>query len=541
MIPHRFNAKLFLLAVIGFILFFGSAQLAAYEKDDSMQPELAKPLVSKAQAIAAATQFLNNKYSALIVTDSSITYESSKALSAYLQKNNLTKSYKIKYNKLIPLDYWQVQIWDELSSTRYIVDVQMDQPRVFGWQTGEVPVLAVDEKADSTSESKARKTAEGFLKQEGYNLSSYEPNPAVINDKEYLLVFEQLKADIGDAKQKLSVRVYANDISAFHISFTIPEQDSSWISNQERYGQIMSLVSLLCMLIFAITALVLSIVRRKLISFSRGWLLTIIFLIISVVGTFNTLPSAGMKLGETNAQVYLIIYLIFTIGVNILLAAAVYFSLVTGVQMWQQQGWNPWPRWKEARFGTDVFYGMGRGYLICIFIIGVQQLLFLIAGKSFHAFAINDPGQSEYNMLWPALFPLLAWMAAISEEIIFRFFGIILFQKLVRFRFLAILIPSVIWALGHTSYSLYPSYTRLIEVTVLGFIFSYTFLRYGLITAIFTHAIMDSLLMGLSLLYSAEDSSYILIGIFYIALPALLAYSIRFLKRRSVPSEAAIP
>jgi hypothetical protein len=539
MIPHRFNAKLFLLAVIGFILFFGSAQLAAYEKDDSMQPVLATPLVSKAQAIAAATQFSHNKNSTLIVKETSIIYESSKTLSAYLQKNNLTKSYKIKYNKQAPLDFWQVQVWDELSSTRYIVDVRMDQPSVFGWSVQFNPSLIADVNAVPSAESKAREIAEGYLKQENYNLSEYEQKPAAMSDNSYLFEYEKAKAEIGDAIQKLSVSVYKNEISAFHISFIAPEADSTWISNQESYGQIMSLVSLGCMLIFAITAIVLSIVRRKLISFSRGWLLTGIFLVISVLGTFNTLPSAGMKLGETNGQIYLIIYLIITIGVNILMASAVYFSLITGVQMWKQQGWNPWPRWKEARFGSDVFYGMGRGYLICIFILGIQQILFLIAGKSFHAFAINDPTQSEYNMLWPALFPTLAWMAAISEEIIFRLFGIILLQRLVRLRFLAILIPSVIWALGHTSYSLYPSYTRLIEVTVLGFIFSYTFLRYGLITAIFTHAIMDSLLMGLSLLYSAEDTSYILIGIFYIVLPALLAYSIRFLKRQSNQPESA--
>jgi hypothetical protein len=67
---------------------------------------------------------------------------------------------------------------------------------------------------------------------------------------------------------------------------------------------------------------------------------------------------------------------------------------------------------------------------------------------------------------------------------------------------------------------------------VLGFIFSLTFLRYGLITAIFTHATMDSLLMGLSLLASAQKVEYSIIGILYILLPAIIGYAIMLLKRK---------
>ncbi|MCZ6910846.1 MAG: hypothetical protein O7C56_08135, partial [Rickettsia endosymbiont of Ixodes persulcatus] len=166
MIPHRFNAKLFLLAVIGFILFFGSAQLAAYQKDDSMQPELATPLVSKAQAKAAAIEFTQKRYPTLIVNETSIIYESSKTLSAYLQKNNLTKSYNIKFNKQAPLDFWQIQIWDELSSTRYIVDVRMDQSSIFGWSVQFNPSLIADVAAVPSTESKAREIAVAYLKQE---------------------------------------------------------------------------------------------------------------------------------------------------------------------------------------------------------------------------------------------------------------------------------------------------------------------------------------------------------------------------------------
>jgi hypothetical protein len=533
MIPHKFNAKLVMLAVIGLILFFGSAQVTSLTQDDSMQTELGSPLVSKEQAQTTAIAYLQSRFTSFIASETTITYESNKTLSGYLQKHKLTKLYKTNFNKRYPLDYWQVQIWDELSGTRYRVEVGLELPTVAGWSTINDNLPTLEETANHSTESNAFQIAKDFVQKEGYTLAELHSRPVVYKSNGALLFeFESLTVKIGDAKQILNIGVLSNEVTSYQVDFEVPAADAVWMNKQDTYAQWLSLVSLVFMLIFAITAIVISIRKRKLVSFSRGWLLTGIFLLISFVGTFNTLPSAGMNLGEKNATVYLVVYLIFTLGINFLLAATVYFTLITGVYMWQEKGWNAWPRWKESRFGTEVFYGMGRGYLLCIFILGVQQALFLFAGKTFHSFAINDPSQSEYNMLWPTLFPTMAWMAAISEEIIFRLFAISLFQKLLRIRFLAILIPSVVWALGHTAYSIYPSYTRLFEVTVLGFIFSYTFLRYGLITAIFTHAIMDSLLMGISLLYSAENSSYVLMGVFYIVLPAIIAYVIRFIKRK---------
>jgi hypothetical protein len=135
-------------------------------------------------------------------------------------------------------------------------------------------------------------------------------------------------------------------------------------------------------------------------------------------------------------------------------------------------------------------------------------------------------------MLQPGLFPLLAWVAAISEEATFRLFGIILFKKLVRSNFLAVLLPSIIWAASHTQYPVYPVYTRLIEVTIIGIIFGYAFLKFGLITAIFAHACMDSILMGLSL-FSLNNVGLAMLGGLYISLPAIIGFLFAWLHKRN--------
>nr|WP_279537943.1 CPBP family intramembrane metalloprotease [Paenibacillus turpanensis] len=144
-------------------------------------------------------------------------------------------------------------------------------------------------------------------------------------------------------------------------------------------------------------------------------------------------------------------------------------------------------------------------------------------------------------MNYPILFPLMAWVAAIEEEAVYRLFGIALFTKLLRFRPLAVLLSSVIWALGHVQYPIYPSYTRLIEVTVLGILFGYLFLKFGFITVVFAHAAMDSILMGLSVM-SLGDTVSALSGLFYLVFPAIVGWLLAaYYKKKRPPSAAPVP
>src|SRR5690606_17572507 len=148
-------------------------------------------------------------------------------------------------------------------------------------------------------------------------------------------------------------------------------------------------------------------------------------------------------------SLFSVFFMHFTI---LLMAAAVYLSFVAGDAMWSKRGKSNWAVWSDADFGSRVLTAMVRGYLLCLFILGVQAVMFSVAERHFHVWAVNDPADSVYNYFWPALFPLLAWAAAISEEAVYRLFGIALFKKLTRSTFLAVCIPSVFWALGHTAY-----------------------------------------------------------------------------------------
>lgn len=524
MIPYKLNSRLVLLAVIGIALYFMANIWSSLYSTDSLDPPYEQPKVSKAQATHAATEFISKQFPEFAAGPSTIVYDSNKSLSSYVQKYNFSKVYQELYGVQYPLNYWRVNLKDARSNASYVVQIGMVNPDIVAWRK------TTTTRARNSMDQQA--IAEQYLARAGYNLKQLQITTPKSGDSPNLIRIDSLDKAIGKAHLQLTLRVAEDSIISFEPEFAVPTSDIRWIERQDKYADRMSLISALLTLLLGLVALGLVIRNRKFISFRRGVFLSLLFWGISSVNSINMMELIDTDVGLAENHVFNAANLILSFGFNFIVAAAIYFMLLSGDQLWREEGWQAWPQWRQPRYGEHVFHAMGRGYLICLFIIGVQQILFLFAGNIFQSFAINDPSQSEFNMLWPGIFPTMAWMAGISEEIIFRLFGIIFFKRLTGNNFIAILLSSVIWALGHTSYSIYPSYTRLFEVAVLGIIFGYVFLKYGLITAIFAHVAMDSLLMGLSLIFSFGTSQYAALGLFYILLPAIVGYLILRLHRK---------
>ncbi|MFD0868110.1 CPBP family intramembrane glutamic endopeptidase [Paenibacillus residui] len=531
MVPHRINRPLIWLAIIGIVLYFGVILINLLPGVNGVEEELSGPKVTEEQAADLARQFVHTKQPDYTPNKINIIYQSDKGLSGYLQKAKLTEEYSTRYGDNYPLDYWEVQMFDSRNRLNWIIFVGLNEPKVTAWNQKQAAP------ASSGSQESRRLLAESFLAENGYDPADLQ---LMQGSRSSLLMYESAKESIGESRLQLGVAVRGEEVVGFVPSFSVPESFRQWLAGQERSAGLMSYIGLGGMFLLSIAALILVIINRKKVRFSRGILFALIFAGLYGLHTINSWPGASTQIPPEDAAIFNVVYIVFTFLIIALLAGAQYFAAISGDQLWRAQGWNPWPRWRDSNFGEDMFYGMGRGYLLCLFILGVQQVLFFIAGEAFDSFAVNDPTQSVLNMYWPALFPLLAWMAGTSEEIMYRLFGIALFQKWFRLRFLAVLVPSIIWALGHTGYTIYPSYTRLFEVAVLGIIFGYIFLKYGLMTAIFTHVTMDIILMALSLMTTTPSTSNILIGVGYILMPAITGYILMWIhslfRKRSGPA-----
>jgi membrane protease YdiL (CAAX protease family) len=164
-------------------------------------------------------------------------------------------------------------------------------------------------------------------------------------------------------------------------------------------------------------------------------------------------------------------------------------------------------------FFTPFIVGYASGFIF----LGYVTLFYLGAKE---AVDIWMPPQTVYsNVLGtfaPFIFPLtLALTAAINEELFFRLFAVSFLRRWLPL-FLAILVPAVLWGFAHSHYAIFPAYIRGIELTIFGVFLGFVFIRYGLLSVVVAHFIIDAFLGGLPLLRSG-DSYFFISGILVIA------------------------
>jgi len=290
-------------------------------------------------------------------------------------------------------------------------------------------------------------------------------------------------------------------------------------------------------------------------SFRRGWFLAALAFLIYFVVTLNMwsgyradLLFEGLPVDEAETAVFV------TMAVSVMLAMGgafmTYFCAVAGDGLWNRMepGKRLWPRWRDADYGERAYDAMKRGYLIAFILLGLQSVIFLALQAGLGAFATTDASQTAYNMTHPWVYPVYGWWAAIGEEIQIRFFGIgimrlwliglaaFLLRKAPSARtaaaltWLAMIPPNLVWAFGHVGYSIYPVYSRLIELVLIGFLIGWFMIRFGLMTVIFAHAALDAVLIGTQLLTDGMPGDA-WAAVAFMASPALVGWAILRLHR----------
>lgn len=519
-----------IFAAIGIVIYIVIQVLPAtaqsfFESDTGGQ------IIEKSAAQQAADDFVRSHFD-LQPLGAHAVHQSDSLLYGYLSKEELIDRYDRDYDQAFPTDTFQVNTEMSDDSMLFIY-VHMETGKVVGWNRGEASDAAVP----GTKEQ--LEAAIAFAKEQGFkedDLDVHRQN--ALNGTVWL---KPKGAAIGEAELMLEIRSQQIDdgsivIAKYKPAFIVPKEYKHYVEQQSTLAMWLSYGGYLFLtFVLFVLAVIYAALYRKHTSFVRGILLTLIFLGFYTVNNFNMTDGILAGLGEdtiADGDIMMAVNLVITTIITILLAVSVYFSLVGGDGLWRSMGRTLWPRFREAGYGDHVWRSMWLGYLAAFTLLGLQTVIFIIWTSMTGAWATSDVTQSPYNMSMPWLLPLLAWCAAISEEAIYRLFGIGLMKKWFKNTFVAALIPTVIWALGHVTYPIFPATTRLVELTILGLIFSFLFLRYGFITAVFTHAIFNSVMMAISLMFMGSLGN-ILWGIFYILLPIPIAWLIRLWDNRA--------
>lgn len=540
---HRKPSRsLLICALIGFIVFalFQIIIPMSISGDDA----LVKP-ITKEEALDRALQMYSEEpfssvRSSTVPMVSAVIYDTNSLLAGYINKEQLQKSYE-PWEELAPYDVYRVLIQrGNLHDLSYsIMDIHMTTGKLVSYQTRTSDISAVsafENESEMLLRSDQAIRELGYSPSQVYRLPLSEQTPNVVN-------YQVPSAVVGDAHLTLNVTWNGDQLLSVKPVWDIPESYMTQVNKQISSAQKVQLFAYEIMsIIMGIAAIICAIVYRRSIHFRSKTILivSVISCLISIVHIWNYMPSVVMleqlvPISATDIRYGLILSSCITIIQG---GIILYLSIVAGSALWKRSGYSHvMPAWSHQNFGQSLVQAFWRGLCWAGILLGIQTFIFTGLELSVGAWSTTDSSSAPVNLKFVYAYPLLAWVAAISEEGIFRLFGVGLLRRWIPNLWIAALIPTFVWAAGHVTYPIFPFYSRPIELMIMGLIFVWIIVRYDFWTAVAAHLMLDTILMVISLLLERTLLG-ITFGILYLLLPAIVVYGISYLhknKRQSVP------
>ncbi|MGZ9585322.1 CPBP family intramembrane glutamic endopeptidase [Paenibacillus marinisediminis] len=532
-------------SVIGFMIFLAFQVIAPIASGS--EEALAKPLTKQealnlAYKVYADEAFASGRQSYKPV-ETAVIYETNQLLSGYVSKEQLNESYE-PWDKLAPYDYYRVLMRrGYLNDLEYtIVDLHMTSGKLVGYQT-----RTTDMPSSSSNLSEADKAArtDEAVRELGYTDAQVRRMPVSAtnpNEIRYLVP----AAKVGDASLELVATWSGDYITSLRPVWNVPiAYASEMVHQQDSAEKMLNYAYQLMSLIMGIAAVVCAVIYRHTIHFGSRTiiLLAVISCGLSIVHSWNALPSYVMleqKVPVTTGDIKNALYLQSAMVV-VQGGITLYLALVTGRALWRRSlKTNLLPTWRHPDFGSAIVNAFWNGLCWAGILLGMQTIIFTLLELGVDAWSSTDSSSSPLNLTYMYMYPLLAWVAAISEEGFYRLFGVGLLRRWIPNTWVAAIIPTFVWAAGHVMYPIYPFYSRPIELMIIGFVFVWIMVRYGFWTAVSAHLMLDTLLMVMSL-FLERSIPGITFGIIYLLLPATVAYGLAALHSNRKTAKYSVP
>lgn len=467
--------------------------------------------VDRHHALAHAREFLRGRGVEPGNFKTAVTFASDDWASRYLQRTlKLDAAEDFIGEHGYDIFYWQIRFFREFEKEEFSITVSAG--------TGEVISCThlIDDITGRATPDKeaARRMAQEFL-EKTYHLdfSAYESHDERTKryDKRTDYAFSWEKKGVyipwrkeqGGAKLLTGATVSGDEVRAFYkMALDIPDKFDRDVQKQLVFGEFLYSISFFSFIALVGWSIALIIKRRQgvVAKFCKKWYtyLGFFFLAVNATFVFNCFQNiiSGYQTSASLASYFALVTGKFLLDV----AFMALMFVIPGIageslrdEVFPGKKYSSFlPYLRSTFLGRSFARSIMVGYIFFVILISMQAVIFYYGQK--HLGVWNEWVRMVVfsSAYIPALSAFaLSSSAALNEEIVFRLFGISVLKRHLKFSAAAVAVSSFIWGLGHTGYAIFPVWFRGIEMTCLGIVFGWVFLRYGLVSCIVAHYLFD--------------------------------------------------
>jgi membrane protease YdiL (CAAX protease family) len=316
--------------------------------------------------------------------------------------------------------------------------------------------------------------------------------------------------NLRDATYRLEVEMDGNEVASYREYLKIPE---NWTRDYQRLrskNEAASTVDAAFMvaLLVGLLAVIVMRVRRQDIRWRRAAVVGMIGMALSFLSHLNQMPLEEFGYPTTDSYSSFMMRQLLNGVISALGAGGLLFVLAAGAEAVYREMFpgkvSLGNLFRARGLRTKRFFlGAVLGITLCAIFIAYQTAFYIVAYR-FGAWSPADVPYSDLlNTRFPWLFVLFGgFLPAVSEEFMFRMFGIPFLRKLVRSLPVAVVLAGFIWGFGHATYPQQPFYIRGVEVGIGGVALGLIMLRWGILPTLVWHYSVDAMYSAMLLLRS---------------------------------------
>jgi membrane protease YdiL (CAAX protease family) len=405
---------------------------------------------------------------------------------------------------------WSYRWFRPLQKEEYRADVTPQGVLAgFGHEIAEdAPRPAIDAAA-------ARAKAEEFLRarvhRDPASLDFVEVSEVVRPHRvDRVFTWKERDFNLHDATNRLEVGMLGSEVGGFREYLKVPDQwkrDYQRLRSKNEVASTVDSAALVLMLVGLIVVIVIRVRKHDIRWHQAAWVGGI-GMALSFCSALNQLPLEQFNYPTTDSYASFMMRQLLQGVISSLGAGGLLFVLAAAAE----------PLYREA-FPERISLGnlfLLRGLRTKRFLLGcilgitltgifiAYQTGFYMVAYRFGAWSPADVPYSDLlNTKFPWAFVLFGgFLPAVSEEFLFRMFGIPFARKLVRSTAVAIVIAGFVWGFGHAAYPQQPFYIRGVEVGVGGVVLGLVMLRWGILPTLVWHYSVDAMYSAMLLFRS---------------------------------------